>query len=483
MVKIKNLQVKIEDTMAVSDVSFDVKEGEILGIVGESGSGKTQTCLAIAGLLSNEAKMSGEVWFDDECLSNMSGAKRRSYNGDDISMIFQEPMTSLNPLLKVGSQIEEVLKLHRKDLSADERRERVLKILDEVEIDEPSRVYAQYPHELSGGMRQRVVIAIAAILHPKLIIADEPTTSLDNETAQAILKLILKINKKYNNSVIFISHDLKVIRKVCKNVLVMKDGVIVERGLVEEIFENPTEEYTKKLLECAYLEPKKAVKEGTDKQAKDDLILQVENVSLYYNDREKGFFGKRFRDYVLKGLNFRVDKGEVVGIVGSSGSGKTTLAKAILGMHKEYDGNINMYTKGAQMVFQDPFDSLNPSMKIGEIISEPLHVTRKYSRTEVKDMVMDMLSKVGLSEEFYDRYPDELSGGQRQRISIATALINGSDFIVADEPCSALDVTVQKQIMELFLKLQKEMNIAILLISHDEELVKAMCDRVVKIAN
>lgn len=481
MVKIKNLQVNIEDTMAVSNVSFEVGEGEILGIVGESGSGKTQTCLAIAGLLSNEAKMSGEVWFDDVCISKLSGKERRDYNGDIISMIFQEPMTSLNPLFKVGPQIEEVLKLHRKDLSSDERRERVLKILDEVEIDEPKRVYDQYPHELSGGMRQRVVIAIAAILHPKLIIADEPTTSLDNETAGAILKLILKINKKYNNSVIFISHDLKVIRKVCKNVLVMKDGVIVERGLVEDIFENPTEEYTKKLLECAYLEPKQAIVADADNQDKNDLILQVENVSLYYNDKEKGFFGKKFRDYVLKDLNFSVNKGEVVGIVGSSGSGKTTLAKAILGIHKEYDGNIIMHTKSAQMVFQDPFDSLNPSMKIGDIISEPLRVSRKYSRTEMKNMVIAMLSKVGLSEEFYDRYPDELSGGQRQRISIATALINGSDFIVADEPCSALDVTVQKQIMELFLKLQKEMNIAILLISHDEELVKAMCDRVVEI--
>lgn len=480
MVKINNLQVNIEDTLAVADVSFEVAEGEILGIVGESGSGKTQTCLAIAGLLSNEAKMSGEVWFDDVCISHLSGKERRDYNGDVISMIFQEPMTSLNPLLKVGNQIEEVLKLHRKDLTAKERYDRVIKILDEVEIDEPARVYEQYPHELSGGMRQRIVIAIAAILHPKLIIADEPTTSLDSETSEAILKLILKINKKYNNSVIFISHDLKVVRKICKNVIVMKEGIIVERGSVSDIFENPKEDYTKKLLECAYLSNKDILPENIEDKDK-DLILDVKNVSLYYNDKEKGFFGKKFRDYVLRDISFNVKKGEIVGIVGSSGKGKTTLAKAILGLHKEFDGEIKLFAKGTQMVFQDPFDSLNPTLTVADIIAEPLRVAGKLGKNEIKEKVYDMLDKVGLSNDFCNRFPDELSGGQRQRVSIAVALINGNDFIVADEPCSALDVTVQKQIMELFLKLQKEMNIAILLISHDEELVKAMCDRVQEI--
>lgn len=478
MVRIENLQINIEGTKAVDGISFSVEKGEILGIVGESGSGKTQTALAIAGLLSDETIMSGKIFLDDVCLSELDAKKRRAYNGRDISLVFQEPMTSLNPLLKVGRQIDEMLLLHRKDMKADDRYKRILAMLEEVEIDEPEKVYSQYPHELSGGMRQRIVIGIASILYPKLIIADEPTTSLDSETAEAILKLILKINKKYNNSVIFISHDLKVIRKVCKNVLVMKDGAIVESGMTEEIFENPREEYTKKLLESAYLKPKHTGVIG------DDIILSVKNVNLYYNDREKGFFGKKYRDYVLKDISFDVHKGEIVGIVGSSGKGKTTLAKAILSMHKEYDGEINCYENHVQMVFQDPFDSLNPSMRVGDIIAEPLKVAKtqtkgKLTKSQIRGKVLETLDKVGLSASFYDRYPDELSGGQRQRVSIAVSLVNGCKFIVADEPCSALDVTVQKQIMELFLKLQKEMGLAILLISHDKELINAMCDKVV----
>ncbi|MBP3339575.1 MAG: ABC transporter ATP-binding protein [Lachnospiraceae bacterium] len=476
MVKIKNLQVNIEGTIAVDDVSFEVLDGSILGIVGESGSGKTQTALAIAGLLSNESTMSGEIWLDDVCLSSLKGKERREYNGTKISVIFQEPMSSLNPLQKVGRQIDEVLRLHRKELNAAERKERVLKILDEVEIDEPERVYNQYPHELSGGMRQRIVIAIASILRPGLIIADEPTTSLDSETAKSILALLMKLNKKYNRTILFISHDLKVVRELCSEVLVMQGGKIVERGNVDAIFENPKEEYTKKLLESAYLKPKAETVEASE-----DLMLEVKDVSLYYNDKEDGFFGKRFRDYVLQGISFKVHKGQIVGIVGSSGKGKSTLAKAILGLHKEYDGEIICNVNNMQMVFQDPFDSLNPSMKVGDIIAEPLRVNHVCSRSEIKPRVIDMLEKVGLSAEYYDRMPDELSGGQRQRVSIALSLIGGCKFIVADEPCSALDVTVQKQVMELFLKLQKEMGLTILLISHDAELIGAMCDEVVEL--
>ncbi len=481
MVKVKDLKVKIEDTMAVDGISFEIGEGAVLGIVGESGSGKSQTAFAIAGLLKEEAKSSGEIWFDEVCISELKGKKRREYNGSKISVIFQEPMSSLNPLLRVGTQIEEVLKLHKKELGAKERREEVLKMLDTVEIDEPEKVYEQYPHELSGGMRQRVVIAIAAILKPRLIIADEPTTSLDGETTNAILKLLLKINKKYNSTIMFISHDLKLVREICSEVLAMQKGRLVEKGSVEEIFENPKQEYTKKLLECAFL-CEKCKTDTTKASLNKRVVLSVRGVSLYYNDREKGLFGKKYRDYVLKNISFDVLEGEIVGVVGNSGKGKTTLAKAVLGLHTEYDGEISCNEKRPLMVFQDPFDSLNPCMKVGDIISEPLKVNgSKMDARVIKNKVVEMLEKVGLSHEYYDRYPAELSGGQRQRVSIATAIIGGSRFIVADEPCSALDVTIAKQIMELFLQLQKDMNVAVLLISHDEDMIKAMCDRVVEL--
>lgn len=474
MVEVNNLNVNIEGFEAVKNLSFKIEQGEILGVVGESGSGKTMTSLAISGLMPITGAVSGEVVFDGINLMKLKSSKRRKYNGKHISVIFQEPMTSLNPLVKVGKQIEEVLLLHE-NLSKTERNERIIKILNEVEINEPQKVCHKYPHELSGGMRQRIVIAMASILNPALIIADEPTTSLDVNTSDAILRLISKINKKHNNSVLFISHDLKVIRKICSRVLVMKDGEIVEAGSTKEIFEAPKQDYTKKLLECAYLDKKLPVCLSENK------VLEVKNVTLYYNEREKSLLGKKYKNEILNNINFSVNEGEIVGIMGDSGRGKTTLAKALLGIHKGYTGEIIHYTKQPQMVFQDPYSSLNPMMKIGQILAEPLKAAGGYSKVQIKEKVMETLIKVGLSPEFYDRYPDELSGGQRQRVSIAAAIINQCKFIIADEPCSALDVTVQKQILELFLKLQKEMNLAILLISHDKEVVEAVCDKVIRL--
>ena len=468
MLEVKDLNVNINKSQILTNVSLSIFDGEILGLVGESGSGKTMTSLAVAGLLPNSADISGSIILDDTRLDTMSSGERRKYNGRSISFVFQEPMTSLNPVMKVGKQIEEILVIHT-SLNKEERKKEVLEIMKKVELPNVEELYDKYPNELSGGMRQRVVIAMAAVLKPSLIIADEPTTALDTETGEAILGLIKKINRENETKVLIISHDLNVVKNTCNRVAVMKDGNIVEVGSVEEIFNNPKNEYTKLLIESV----NKVEKEN--KVEADETIVSVSNLSLYYKEKSK-------EKIISQNINFSIKKGEILGLLGRSGCGKSTLSRVLTGLAKNYHGNILSdisEKQGIQMVFQDPYSSLNQSKTIGFLLSEPLKNKGGYSKSEIKKEVLQILDKVGLGEEYYRRYPDELSGGQRQRVSIGIALISKPQLIVADEPVSALDVTVQKQILELLLDLQKKLNISILMISHDKEVLNEVCDRIV----
>lgn len=478
----------------VDKVSFQLEEGEILGIVGESGSGKTMTALAIMGLLSNEAKiLEGSILFEHKDLLKLKQEELRKINGSQISMIFQEPMTSLNPVITIGYQIEEMLLLHESALHLSERKKRILEALQEAGLKDVEELYHKYPHQLSGGMRQRVMIAMAMICNPKVLIADEPTTALDVTIQAMILKLIKKLNKEHGTSVILISHDLGVIKSICKNALVMQDGKIVEGGLVEEIFSNPGKDYTKKLLAAMPTRDRKNIgtldnEKQTDKAVVDTVgihktdgentILEVKDLDIFYEDNTKKFFSKRKLKKVVNKVSLTVKYGEILGIVGESGSGKSTLAKAIAGLVNDVSGEIKLKDTKPQMVFQDPYGSLNPAKKVSWILEEPLKLVGGYTKAERKEKVLQVLKEVGLKEKYGDRYISQLSGGQRQRVAIGAALIQNSKFIVLDEPVSALDVTVQAQILELLKRLRTEHDLSYLFISHDLNVIYQMCDRV-----
>lgn len=522
MLKVENLTIQFDDDLGnenvVRDISFQMQQGEILALVGESGSGKSMTALSIIGLLKKHASVDGHIWLQDVDLLTLNKKERHSYMGSRIGMIFQEPMTSLNPVIPVGKQVEEMLLLHpeyieqinrnvnsensknridsennknKKDskdskdridsennkaridvkygsASKEARKKRVLEMFASVDLPNDEEFYKKYPHELSGGMRQRVMIAMATICKPALLIADEPTTALDVQTQSQILKLLKEINEKHKISILMISHDLNVVEDLAHRIIVMKDGKIVEAGATQELLTNPQDAYTKKLLASV----PRGKKQTEKPQA--EIVIAAKDLSIYYrNGRQKQF--------VIEHLNFEIHRGEILGLVGRSGLGKTTISKTILGIHNDYTGTYENNAKHSQMVFQDPFSSLNPMKTIGWILEEPLRIRTKLSKTERREKVVELLEKVGLGEEYYKRRPKELSGGQRQRVSIAMALIGGADFIIADEPVSALDVTIQAQILELLLKLQKEYNLTILFISHDIHVIEKMCDRVLRI--
>lgn len=482
MLDIKHLSIDfnhngITETV-VNDCSFSVAKGEILGIVGESGSGKTMTALAIAGLLPEDALVtSGVVEFEGVDLFKCSKGQLQKYQGSKMTMIFQEPMTSLNPLMKIGPQIEENLKNHSK-LTKAERKSLVLGILRDVELTNAETLYDKYPHQLSGGMRQRVMIAIAIICRPMLIIADEPTTALDINIQQQILNLLNRIHKEQNQSIIFISHDLRVIKEICNRVLVMKDGKIVEMGSLDEIFNKPKNEYTKELISAVSDRSKRKINRGNESKGKKKVVLKVENLNTYYDEVSRKIFKRSKKKQILSDISFELRQGEILGLVGESGSGKSTLAKSILSMIPDREGSISHYTSKPQMIFQDPFSSLNPVRKIGWLLEEPLRIEGKLRKEERQEKVIQMIKKVGLEEKHLKRYPRELSGGQRQRISIALSLMLGSRLVIADEPVSALDVTVQKQILELLLQLKEEFSLSYLFISHDLNVIYEICDYV-----
>lgn len=518
MITIEDLSVNFGKTEAVRHVSLEIPDGEILGVVGESGSGKSVTALTLMGLVSEEAAVtSGRVLYDDVVLQE-AGKPRdkalyRRYQGDCMSMVFQEPMTSLNPTQRVGRQVEEMLRLHslpaysrdgavggmpadgvapresregrmRFFYSKQERQEMkklVLETFAAVGLREPERVYGCYPHQLSGGMRQRVMIAMAVILHPRLIVADEPTTALDVTVQNQIMDLLREINEKQHNAMLFITHDLNLARRICHKIAVMKDGRVVETGTPEEIFEHPRQTYTRNLIEAVPSRMKPRERKSPKQQ---EPVVTVENLQVYYQEGSNSLFSRGKKNHVVRDASFEIRRGEILGLVGESGCGKTSLSKAILGMNKEITGEIEHFSNRPQMIFQDPYSSLNPTKTVGWLLEEPLRARGKLepaqamSREDMRTAAVEMLRTVGLTEEYYNRRPSQLSGGQRQRISIGQALITRPGLIIADEPVSALDVTIQAQIMELMRRLQEELHLSYLFISHDINVIYQMSDRI-----
>lgn len=506
-------------TRAVNNVSFDIELGKTLGLVGESGSGKSVTSLAIMGLLPKPpAKLSGEILYKGTNLIDYTNSQMQKIRGNDISMIFQEPMTSLNPVFNVGSQIAEVLRLHSK-ISKKEAFSKAIYLMDQVGIPNPGvRAYA-YPHELSGGQKQRIMIAMAIACEPKLLICDEPTTALDVTIQKQVLELMFDLQDKYKMSMLFITHDLGVIADIADDVVVMYRSNIVEKADSKKIFMNPTHPYTKGLIACRpglTGNPERLltvsdfmdvdgneIKVAPDKlkmfskiyeyqENKNPVILEVNNLKTYFPIKG-GFFGKTV-DYVkaVDNVSFKLRKGQTLGLVGESGCGKTTLGRSLIRLIEPTSGSViyngvditslnNLELKKMrskmQIIFQDPYSSLNPRMSIKDILLEPMNLhSIGANKNERLDMAKELMNKVGLNMNHLYRYPHEFSGGQRQRICIARALSLKPEFIICDESVSALDVSVQAQVLNLLLDLQEEFGLTYILISHDLSVINYFSD-------
>ncbi len=489
MIRIENLSVVFGETEAVKNLYLNIMDGEILGIVGESGSGKSVTALSVMGLLSAEAQVTGgTIRMGNEVLlqagQEQDKERMRNFRGSRMSMVFQEPMTSLNPTRRVGAQVDEVLVLHTQ-MESSARYEKVLEAFRSVGLKDVEKVYDSYPHQLSGGMRQRVMIAMAIILKPELLIADEPTTALDVRVQNQIIEVLRDINEKQKTSMLFITHDLNLARRICDRIAVMKDGKLVELRATEDIFLRPREEYTRKLIEAVPSRvKKKAGENAVNDTVTGDNILEVRDLNVYYQEGSNSLFGQKKQRCVVEQATFSLAKGETLGLVGESGCGKTSLCKAILGMNKLVEGDVKHFSIRPQMIFQDPYSSLNPAKTIGWLLQEPLRAagrldpSLKMTEADRKAAAYDMLKKIGMDEKYFHRWPSQLSGGQRQRISIGQALITRPGLVIADEPVSALDVTIQAQIMELMQKLQEELKLSYLFISHDINVIYKMSDRI-----
>nr|MCW1952459.1 ABC transporter ATP-binding protein [Octadecabacter sp.] len=474
-----------ETTHAVRGVSFHVDKGETVALVGESGSGKSVSALSTVQLLGDSASYGGSITYDGTQMIGASEKDLRRVRGNDISFIFQEPMTSLNPLHTIEKQLRESIELHQ-GLRGDAVRVRIIELLLQVGIHEPESRLSAYPHQLSGGQRQRVMIAMALANGPEMLIADEPTTALDVTIQAQILDLLADLKRDLNMSMLFITHDLTIVRKIADRVCVMKDGEIVEHGPTAEIFANPKHAYTRTLLEAESTGAPVPV----DPFAK--IVAQAENLKIWF-PLTSGLL-RRTTGYVkaVNDATFTVRAGETVGIVGESGSGKTTLALAmmrlirsegrIVFMGSELQGvadrQMRPLRSEMQIVFQDPYGSLSPRMTVEQIIAEGLTVHGTAEGKNSREMVSDIMREVGLDPVLMDRYPHEFSGGQRQRIAIARAMILRPKLVVLDEPTSALDMTVQVQIVELLRNLQQKYQLAYLFISHDLKVVRALSHKV-----
>ena len=488
LLEVNNLNLTFEFNSqvvnAVKKSSFKIKKGECLAIVGESGSGKSVTALTIMRLIRSNSnlKISGNVIYENEDLLKLDESKLIKIRGKKISMIFQEPMTSLNPLHNIEKQITECFEISEKS-----NKTKCINLLKEVGIENPEQRLSHYPHQLSGGQRQRVMIAMAIANNPDLLIADEPTTALDVTIQKQILDLLDKLRKKYNMSLLLITHDLGIVKDISDRVCVMKQGEIVEQNKTNKVFNQPNHSYTKKLINSKPREKKFQKK-------KSEVILSVKNLSVFYKNKNSFLF-KNKDDYfqAVKNLSFQIIKGETLGIVGESGSGKSSIAQALIKLVSSegsvFFKNKNIsdlnekkfrpFRKDIQIIFQDPFASLSPRLTIQDIVSEGLEVHYKEkSKKEIIDLTKQIIIDVGLDSTMLSRYPHEFSGGQRQRIAIARALILNPELIILDEPTSALDMTVQSQIVDLLLNLQEKKNLTYIFISHDLKIIKALSDKI-----
>ena len=476
-------------TTAVHGISFHINKGETVALVGESGSGKSVSALSVLKLLPYPAAShpTGKILFKGQDLLSADQAELRKVRGSDVTMIFQEPMTSLNPLHTIERQIGEILELHQ-GMGDAQRRERTIELLNQVGIRDPEKRLGSYPHQMSGGQRQRVMIAMSLANEPELLIADEPTTALDVTVQAQILELLNDLKAKRGLSMLFITHDLGIVRKFADRVCVMTNGEIVEHGPTKEIFDNPQHDYTKHLLAA---EPK-GDPPDTDESA--EVIMEAKDMKVWFP--VKAGFLRRTVDHVkaVDGIDLKLRAGETLGVVGESGSGKTTLGLALTRMISS-EGKISFvgrdigdYTfkqmkplrSEMQIVFQDPYGSLSPRMSVAEIIAEGMRIHMPHlGSAEVDDTVCGVLEEVGLEPATRHRYPHEFSGGQRQRMAIARAMVLEPKFVMLDEPTSALDMSVQVQVVELLRRLQEERNLAYLFISHDLKVVRAMANEVI----
>jgi len=479
----------------VKGLSFDLKRGETLCIAGESGSGKSITALSIMGLLPEPmARVSGgEVLFQGKDLIKLPEDAMRRIRGGDIAMIFQEPMTSLNPVLTVGRQLREAILAHQ-DVSGSEANKRALAMLESVRLSEPARRLKQYPHELSGGMRQRVMIAMALACNPKVLIADEPTTALDVTIQAQILQLIRDLQRDFGTAVIMITHDMGVVAEMADRVIVMNHGNIVESGTASDVFERPADSYTRHLLEAV---PKLGAMTGVDsaprkKDQPEAPVLEVEDLVVRF-DLHGGLLNRvTSRVHAVEGVSFTLAPGETLGLVGESGCGKSTIGKALMNL-VPWEGSIRVAgqhvgigsaqeqqrrRRDMQMIFQDPYASLDPRMTVGEIVGEPLVIHGLARGKDLKDKVASLFDRVGLPADVITRHPHEFSGGQRQRICIARALALSPKVIVADESVSALDVSVQARVLDLLQELQEDLGLSYLFISHDMAVVEQVSHRI-----
>jgi peptide/nickel transport system ATP-binding protein len=463
---------------AVDGVSLSVAAGEIVCVVGESGSGKSITAQAIMGLLPKIFRnVSGRIMFEGKDVTTATPAQMRDLRGRGIGMIFQEPMTALNPVQKVGEQIDEVLRTHL-TLSRKERRARVIAAMEEVRLPDPERMYHAFPHQLSGGQRQRVLIAAALILKPRLLIADEPTTALDVTTQAQILSQIRELQRERGMGVLFITHDIGVVREIADRVVVMRSGKVVEEGPADIVLNRPRSDYTRMLIDAVpTLEPARS-----DHVVTGVVALRVDGVTKVYHGG--GLFqGKRIV-HALQETSLLLHRGETLGVIGESGSGKSTLARCIMQLIDPSSGKVTLGASAAgrpfyqriQIIFQDPYRSLNPRRTVGESIIEGA-MNFGQPRAEAMERARELMALVGLDPSAVDRYPHQFSGGQRQRISIARALAMEPEILVADEAVSALDVSVQAQVLRLIDDLQKRFDLAILFITHDLRVAAQICDR------
>ncbi|MDR6299703.1 ABC transporter ATP-binding protein [Mesonia maritima] len=515
LLQIQHLSVSFEERKVLKDINFSLQKNEILGIVGESGSGKSLTTLSILGLLPKAAKIDeGKILFEEKNLLTFSEKQFRKIRGNKISMIFQEPMSSLNPSMKCGPQVVEIL-LEHTDLSKNEAKKECLSLFEKVKLPEPSELFNAYPHQISGGQKQRVMIAMAIACKPNILIADEPTTALDVTVQKEILLLLKSIQQETEMSIIFISHDLALVSEISDRVAVMFQGEIVEQNSVEQLFHHPQKTYTKALLaskpstkervktlptvknfmenstsfEVESLEERK---KRHDKIYSKKPLLEVKNVAKEFVS-DAGIFKKNRVVKAVNDVSFKIFEGETLGLVGESGCGKSTLGNVILQLDKASSGSvfykgddiINLgkkqlreLRKEIQLIFQDPFSSLNPRIPVGKAIMEPMEVHKLYKNSkERKQKTIELLQRVGLTEEHFYRYPHEFSGGQRQRIGIARTIAVEPKLIVCDESVSALDISVQAQVLNLLNELKEKFGFTYIFISHDLAVVKYMADQ------